>query len=101
MSFGGPIDSMVNANKQNLKQLGKRRKLKDIQSEYKASAGKPIKIRESGVEEMNRFKEKLEKDKKRDHFQFILIVGLTLVIMLILMFWVMTADFSGVIDLMD
>ena len=102
MSFGGPIDSMINAHKSNMRLLKKRKKLKEIQDEYDAhSDPNSLHIPEGSIQEMGRFKARLRKERKRDTNRFILIVGITLVVILVILIWVVTADYSQVIDLID
>ncbi|XOV93730.1 MAG: hypothetical protein ACFHWX_03270 [Bacteroidota bacterium] len=101
MSFGGPIDSMINANKHNLKLLGKRKSLKEIQGEYNSSAKTPLKTEALHGEKLAKFHQKLDSQKRADRRRFILIVGLTLIIALFLLIWVASADYSSLIDLIE
>ena len=66
MSFGGPIDSMINAHKENSKLLGKRKRLKEIQSEYKTNEREPLHFKEGNIAELERFHHRLRRDRRRD-----------------------------------
>lgn len=101
MSFGGPIDSMINSNKHNLKLIGKRKRLKEIQGEYKHVPKSPIKVEPELGEKLNLFHAKLRRDIRNDKHRLMLIIGLTLVLILILLYWVVTADYSNLIDLIN
>ncbi len=102
MSFGGPIDSMINSHKSNLGLLKNRKRLKLIQDEYKSSYDdNPIHIKEGNIHEIGRFKTKIKRDRIRNNQRFILIIGLTLIITMVILFWVVTTDYSGVIDIIQ
>jgi hypothetical protein len=101
MSFGGPIDSMINQHKWNLRLLKERKKLKEIQSGYKAEKRPPITFQDPQSGEFSRFRQRMKVSQKKDRNRLILIIGLTLIIMLIILFWVVTTDYSGVIDVID
>lgn len=103
MSFGGPIDSMIRSNRENLGKLQGRRKrgkeiLQDHPVEY-AEIKNPMKF--AGIEEKLRFHQRLRRDRKKNQFRFILILGLTIIVLMIILFWVVTADYSSVIDLIS
>ncbi len=101
MSFGGPIDSMIYQHKSNLRLLKERKKLKEIQSGYKTEKRPPITFQEPQSGEFSKFKQRLKLSQKKDQNRMILIIGLTLIIMLIILFWVVTSDYSGIIDVIE
>ncbi len=101
MSFGGPIDSMINANKHNRKLLGKRKRLKEIHGEYKHSVKPPLKTRPVDEDRVDQFLFRFEKENRNDRQQLILIAGLTLVIILVLLLWIVSADYSSIIDVIE
>tara|TARA_Y100001972_G_C7659005_1_gene332108 strand:- start:123 stop:470 length:348 start_codon:yes stop_codon:yes gene_type:complete len=101
MSFGGPIDSMINSNKHNLRLLGKRKRLKEIQGEYKHASKAPMKVEPAHGDKLHLFHTKLRRENRSEKQRLILIIGLTLVLILILVYWVTTADYSNLIDLIN
>ncbi|MEQ8882832.1 MAG: hypothetical protein RLQ12_24535 [Cyclobacteriaceae bacterium] len=101
MSFGGPIDSMIRSSKHNLKLLGKRKRLKEIISAYKHSPQSPLKVEPLRGEKLHQFHSKLDREKRAEKQRLIIILGVTLVFILILLYWVITADYSNLIDLIN
>lgn len=92
---------MINAYKGNNRLLKGRRKLKEILQGYTAKPSNPILIKKDNIEEMNRFRSRLRKDKKQNQRRMFLILGLTIIISLVLLYWVITADYSDVIRIID
>ncbi len=102
MSFGGPIDSVFNSNKQNLKQLGKRKRLKDIQDAgAKFSERKPLKFKQPTSLGWSKFQRQQRLNRKNDRIRFVLIVGITLIIIMIILMMVINADLSGIIEVIQ
>ena len=101
MSFGGPIDSMINSNKQNLKELGKRRNLSEIQKDYKATQSKPLRFKKGTTQGLLQFQNHMRQSRKADRLRFVLIVGLTLIIVLIILMSIINADYSGIIEVIE
>jgi hypothetical protein len=101
MSFGGPIDSMFRSQKANLNLLPKRERLQEIQSRYKPKTQDPIQFKESNIIESLRFKRRLNNQRRQERFRFMLIVGLTLITLMIILYWVVTTDYSEIIQVID
>lgn len=90
---------MINSNKHNLRLLGKRKRLKEIQAEFKHVPKSPISIEPEPGEKLNLFHAKLRREKRHNKHRLMLIIGLTVVLILTLLYWVVTADYSNIIDL--
>lgn len=100
MSFGGPIDSMLNSNRQNLRQLSKRKQLKDIQLEFgsKSSVKKPLKFKQPTSRGWSRFQSQQKLNRRNDRIRFALIVGITLIIMMLILLMVIKANYTAIIE---
>lgn len=92
---------MINANKENLKLLRERKRLKEIQGNYKYSLQTPIKIKPIQEDKFHHFLSRMERQKRGDKQRMVLIIGLTLVIMLLLLLWIVSADYSSLIDVIQ
>ncbi len=97
MSFGGPIDSMINANKSNLRLLNKRKRLKDLASEYKTPHQK-FTAPNSTKESRQLLQKQLERIKKRDQQRTIIISVIAILVTLMFFYIVYNLDYSGIIE---
>ncbi len=100
MAFAGPIASMTNSHTGNLQWLGRKRLLKKIQEEFPATKQKPLTFSEGVPGEYWRFQERLHADLRRDLRRRYMVFGITLVIMLASLYWVVTADYTPIIEVM-
>ncbi len=98
MSFGGPIDSMINSHRENSKKLHPLKRMNEITIPGKKTE---LKFKESSIREMERWKKRISRNKKKDRMQSLLILILSIIILLSLLMWIMSADFSPVIDVID
>ncbi len=100
MSFGGPIDSMINAHKSNLRLLRGRKRLKEIEEHHPSKSRTPIDIKGADEFHQRKFKERIRQFRRAEGYRTLLIVLITIILLMIILLWVVTADFSGVIDAM-
>ncbi len=100
MSFGGPIDSMINSNKSNLGLLKKRKRLKEIQDEYK-STHREIAESEVTEEEKKNFQKRMKISRRLDSIKRVISIVLTLIVLTFILYMVYTADYSGLIEVID
>lgn len=101
MSFGGPIDSMINSQKGNRRLLVGRKKLKEIQENYKASSKGELKFKEPTEDDkiaLQRILEKREREQRRKR-GITLLVTATIVILLLYLLY--SGDFSSIIEFID
>jgi hypothetical protein len=100
MSFGGAIDSMINSNRSNLRELKARR-----------SNWKPLrrfKHKNYSLDDLQLTSEskkilhqKLVHYQRQSYRRKIARLVITLVVLAAILFWISNADFSNVIDLID
>ena len=103
MSFGGPIDSMINAHKSNLRLLRGRKRLKEIEAQHKSKQITPVNIPSGlpqGVEDFQhqKFKKRIKHFRREERYRHLLIVVITVILLLIILLWIASQDFSEVID---
>lgn len=100
MSFGGAIDSMINSNRSNLKELrSKRNNWKPLRRfENKRYALDDLQLTD---ESRKILKQKLLDYRKKSNQRKIARLIITLTILGAILLWIANADFSGVIDLIN
>ncbi|MEM9324905.1 MAG: hypothetical protein AAGA85_04595 [Bacteroidota bacterium] len=103
MSFGGPIDSMINTYKSNVRLLRGRKRLKEIQAEYPKR--KKIETDELFRESQRadqlhqeRFRKRIREFRREEGYRTLLIIVITIILLLIVFFWVISSDYSGIIE---
>ncbi len=93
---------MINSNRENLQKLTGRKRIKDIVENHRVQYQSPMQlIKEPRIHEVERFHMKLKRDRRRNQHRFILILGLTLIILMVILYWVVTADYSEVIEVIN
>jgi hypothetical protein len=97
MSFGGPIDSMQSSQRSNKGLLKGRKSLKEIQDSYPVNR-KEIK---PTVDDLAENKSRQDRVSYRDNERYLTFIKVlvTLLIATMLIWWLMSRDPSGVIDL--
>ncbi len=101
MSFGGPIDSMINSQKENKRLMQKKKRLKEIQSRFKIRKKKEPKYHELSESERASFQLLLDKRASDSRRKQIIIFILSLLILLLLLFLLSMGDYSSILEVLD
>jgi hypothetical protein len=97
MSFGGPIDSMQNSQRSNKGLLRSRKRLKEIQENYPAHRKQQVlKEKNQGDEATTQGKGSIKYTERNRTFIKVLV---TLLIVMMLAWWLMSRDPSAIIEL--
>jgi predicted nucleic acid-binding Zn ribbon protein len=89
---------MINSHISNLRLLRKKEKRNVPSFPDKSN---PLRFKEASITEKHRWHERLRKDQKRDRIRLIILFSISIIIMLIILFWVIHIDYSGIIDVIN
>ena len=99
MSLGGPIDSMINNYRSNIRMLTGRMRLRQGREDHSVNyPGSENVFKQGVIGEMEQFNARMRKDRRRDHRRFLIILGVTVILILVIMYAVVTTDYTEVIE---
>ena len=100
MSFGGPIDSMINSNKNNQNLLKKNKRLRELLASYKTKH-QPTIEKALSKEDSLRVEQLLVKIKRQKRIRNWITIILSLTLSMLIIYWILTGDYTGIKEVID
>ena len=99
MSFGGAIDAMIRSYQSNVGWL-RRKRISDQNLLYKRSNKQGEETKPLDEKQKQWVSNYIKEYKRQEHIRKRIVIGFTIIISMVILYYILTADYSGLIEIL-